>query len=276
MPRSTTLEEKGDHRMKAQARYGAAALAAVAIATPGAAAADGELRAGGPTAAGTAAQTGPHAAQRGVPQIRQLVVFSSGRTLAGRPRARRASLRYEGSRCAVAAATPLAALIHSKPGPMAFHDYGSCSSRPADGSGLFVKRIRTERNQGLDGWVYKVGRKLATAGAADPSGPFGAGRLRAGDEVVWFYCRQRSRGSCQRTLQVDADVDGRRVAVEVTGYDDAGDGAAIAGATVRAGKRRATTDAEGRATLTLPRGSHAVHAAKRGTIRSFARRVVVR
>ncbi|NLT04692.1 MAG: hypothetical protein GXY03_00125 [Solirubrobacterales bacterium] len=266
--------------MNGQARRGAAtlALAALAAATAaGAAAADG----GGQR--GMAAEDGPRAvpepaiaAQRGVPRIRQQVVFSDGKVLAGPVRARRASLRVDGRRCAVAAATALGALIRSRPGPLAFHDYGSCSRRPADASGLFVKRIRSERNRGLDGWVYKVGHELATAGAADPSGPFGAGRLRAGDEVVWFYCRQRARGTCQRTLEVETAVDGRRVTATVTGYDDAGEGIAVAGATVRSGRRSATTDRDGRATLRLPRGRHVLFAAKRGAIRSFARRVVVR
>ncbi len=141
--------------------------------------------------------------------------------------------------------------------------------------------MRGERNRAQDGWVYKVGRKrsptqkLATAGAADPAGPFGSGRLREGDRVVWFYCRQLTTGTCQRSLEVETEVDGSQLAVMVTGYDDAGDGAAIAGATVRAGGERATTGADGKATLTLDRGRHLVYAAKQGTIRSFAERVTI-
>jgi hypothetical protein len=215
------------------------------------------------------------AAQKGVPRIEQMVVFRSGAVVRGRVRAKRTTAAVRGRRCAIAAATPLAALLRAAPGPIRFHDYGSCSRRTADGAGLFVKAMRGERNRGQDGWVYKVGRKLATAGAADPAGPFGDGRLREGDRVAWFYCRQLATGTCQRSLEVATEVDGSEVAVAVTGYDDAGDGVAIAGASVRAGDERARTDGEGKATLELDRGRHLVLAVKKGTIRSFAERVTI-
>jgi hypothetical protein len=240
--------------MKAQVSTAAVALAALAVLAAG-------------------AHGAPAPVQKGVPQIDQMVVFRSGAVVTKRVLAKRTTAPIGRRGCAVAAATPLAALLRADPGPLAFHDYGSCSRRPADSSGLFVKSIRGERNRRQDGWVYKVGRKLATAGAADPAGPFGDGRLRSGDDVVWFYCRQFSTGSCQRSLAIETTVDGRELSVAVTGYDDAGDGAAVAGATVLAGDRRATTGDDGKATLTLDRGSHLVHAAKRGAIRSFAKRM---
>jgi hypothetical protein len=247
--------------MKAQVSAGAVALvgfAALAANAQGAQAADAT------------------AAQKGVPKIDQMVAFRSGKVLTKRVSARRTTAAVGRRRgCTVAAATPLAALLAAKPGPITYHDYGSCSRKAADSAGLFVSSMRGERNRRQDGWVYKVGHKLATAGAADPGGPFGDGRLRSGDDVVWFYCRQLSNGSCQRSLTVDTAVAGRAVSVTVTGYDDAGEGVAIAGATVRAGRRRATTDGDGKATLTLGGGSHLVHAAKPGTIRSFAKRVKV-
>lgn len=217
----------------------------------------------------------PASAQKGVPRIDQMVVFRSGAVVTKRVLARRTTATVGRRECAVAAATPLAALLRIDRGPIAYHDYGSCSRKPADSSGLFVKAIRDERNRNQDGWVYKVGRKLATAGAADPAGPFGNGRLRGGDQVVWFYCRQLTTGSCQRSLEIETAVEGRELSVTVTGYDDAGDGAAAAGATVRVGTQRAVTDADGKAKLTLGRGSHVVHAAKRGAIRSFGKRVTV-
>lgn len=210
------------------------------------------------------------------PRIDQMVVFRGGKVVRGRESTARTTAKVGSRRCGIAAATPLAALLRAKPGPLAFHDYGSCSRRPADSSGLFVKAIRGERNRAQDGWVYKVVRKLATAGAADPSGPFGGGRLRSGDDVVWFYCRQLSSGTCQRTLEISTAVDGREVTVTVDGYDDAGEGRPVAGARVRSGDKRATTDGDGKATLMLARGAHRIHAAKRGAIRSFAKRVRIR
>lgn len=213
---------------------------------------------------------------KGAPLIDQMVVFRSGKVVEGHVRAERTSVTVGKRACGVAAATALAALVRSDPGPIGFHDYGDCSRRPADSSGLFVRAIRGERNRSQDGWVYKVGRKLATAGAADPAGPFGRGRLRAGDDVVWFYCRQFSTGSCQRSLEASTEFDGGRVTVTVRGYDDAGEGIEIAGATVHAGRKRTTTDGEGRATLTLARGRHEVYATKKGTIRSFDKKVTIK
>ena len=215
------------------------------------------------------------AAQRGAPLIEQMVVFRDGEVVSGRVPAKPAVAIVDSRRCAVAARTALATLLRADPGPVGFHDYGDCSRRAADSSGLFVRAIRGQRNRAQDGWVYKVGRELATAGAADPAGPFGDGRLKAGQRVLWFYCRQRAAGTCQRSLEVDTAVDGRRLSVTVTGYDDAGEGVAVGGAKVVAGDARATTGADGKATLTLERGSHRVHAVKRGAIRSFGKRVEI-
>lgn len=213
------------------------------------------------------------AAQQGAPQIEQMVVFRGGAVVSGRVVAKPTVAMVDGRRCAVAARTALATLLRADPGRVGFHDYGDCSGRAADSAGLFVKSIRDERNRGQDGWVYKVGRELATAGAADPAGPFGDGRLMAGQRVLWFYCRQLEAGTCQRSLEIETAVDGRRLSVTVTGYDDAGDGVAVGGAEVVAGEERATTGADGGATLTLGRGGYRVHASKRGAIRSFAKRV---
>ncbi|MEX1142316.1 MAG: hypothetical protein WD399_10820 [Thermoleophilaceae bacterium] len=257
--------------MKAQTTTAALATAAVAVAT---------------AVAASAAATPPPAAtaQAGAPRVDHMVVFRKGAFLRRRVVARRASADVDGRRCAVAAATPLAALLHARPGAIGFHDYGSCSRRPVDSTGVFVEAIRGQVNDGLDGWVYKVGRRLGTAGAADPAGPFGSGRLRRGDNVVWFYC-VFDEGSCQRSLELRRRRDGRQVTVAVTGYDDAGDGRAIAGARVvavrrpvrrRSGTRTsARTGADGRATLTLARGRYLLHAARKGLIRAFPRRVTV-
>ncbi|HYI80229.1 MAG TPA: hypothetical protein VEW67_05175 [Thermoleophilaceae bacterium] len=216
------------------------------------------------------------ASAKGAPLVDQMVVFRGGRAIEGPVRAARTTTTVGRRTCGIAAATSLAALVRSKPGRIGFHDYGSCSRRSADSAGLFVKALRGQRNRGQDGWVYKVGHKLATAGAADPTGPFGNGRLRAGDDVVWFYCSQFSNGTCQRSLAVETTFDAGRLTVAVHGYDDAGDAIEIAGATVHAGGRKATTDAQGRATLALERGRHKIFASKKGTIRSFSERVTVK
>jgi hypothetical protein len=229
------------------------------------------LPASGNAAAAEVVAAGP----QGAPRIEQMIVFRSGAAVSGRVTPKPTMAVVDGRRCAVAARTAMAALLRVDPGPIGFHDYGDCSSRAADSAGLFVESIRGERNRAQDGWVYKVGRKLATAGAADPAGPFGDGRLKAGQRVLWFYCRQLAAGTCQRSLEIDTEIDGRRLSVTVTGYDDAGKGRAVKDATVVAGDKRARTGEGGSATLTLDRGSYRVYATKRGATRSFARRVNV-
>ena len=217
----------------------------------------------------------PAVAARG-PVVRHLVAFSDGTVKEKRVRASATTVKVGRRRCATARATPLAALVRSKPGRLALKDFGSCSRRAADGGQLFVRSIRGQRNRGQDGWVYKVGRKIATAGAADPSGPFGRGRLRGGQRVTWFYGRMRG-GSFQRTLELTARQPASgTLAVKVRGYDDEGAGVAVGAAEVVSGATRATTDANGAATLTLSPGAHVLRAHKRGLIPSFGLRVTVR
>lgn len=223
----------------------AAALAAAAIAAPGAAA----------------------------PSVAQLVVFKSGRALSGRVSSRGVRVRVGRRRCAVGSGTALAALVRARPGRIRLRDFASCSGRASDAGGLYVAAIGRERERGTGGWVYKVGRKAATAGAADPSGPFGSGRLRRGQRVTWFYCLRA--GDCQLTLELRARVEAGAAVVTVRGYDDDGKGRPVAGATVAGGGASALTDAQGRARLAPKRGRHLLHAQKRGLIRSFDEPVAV-
>ena len=219
------------------------------------------------------AATGPADAR--APRVEQMVVFRDGSAVVKRVSTRGVHVRIHGKRCAVAARTALAALVRSQPGTLRLRDFGSCSERPRDGAGLFVSRIRSDRNHGQDGWVYKVGRKGATAGAADPSGPFGTGRrLRRGQRVVWFYCHLTGT-SCQRSLVVRTKDEGSSLTVSVTGYDDSGAGVAIAGATVKVGGATALTGSTGQAHFTLASGSYRVRAEKPGLVRSFPEKVRV-
>ena len=240
-----------------------AAVAAVAAGVPLAASAAAPSAAGAPAAAG------------GAPVVEQLVVFRSGRALGGKLRASAATVRIGRRRCAVGAGTALASLIRARPGRLGLKDYGSCSRRAADAGSLYVRSIGSEGGRGQNGWVYKVGHRLATAGAADPKGPFGRGRLRAGQRVTWFYCLY-SRG-CQRTLALRATpLAGGVVAVRVRGYDDGGKGVPVAGARVSAGGVAAVTDGSGIAELRLAAGRYTVRAAKPGLVRSFGERLLVR
>jgi hypothetical protein len=214
-------------------------------------------------------------AQAAPPKVSQLVAFRDGSAVAKSSVSTRATpVSVGGRRCTAGDSTALAALVRSKPGGLRLHDYGSCSRRAADGAGLFVRAIRGEVNRGQDGWVYKVGRRAATAGAADPGGPFGRGRLRAGQRVTWFYCRLRD-GGCQRTLELRLTTEPGALIARVRGYDDEGKGVAVEGATVSAGGASAQTGVNGAVRLDLPAGRYTAVATKPGLVRSFAERAEV-
>ena len=216
---------------------------------------------------------GPSAAAA-PPQVRPLVVYRDGDAVTKTVSTRATKVGVGGRRCTAGDGTALAALVRSKPGRLRLHDFGSCSRRAADGAGLFVESIGDDANRGQNGWVYKVGRRAASAGAADPGGPFGRGRLRSGQRVTWFYCRMRD-GGCQRTLELKLTTQPGTLSATVRGYDDQGDGVAVAGAEVSAGGASAQTDASGVARLGLPAGSYRAVATKAGLVRSFAERAEV-
>jgi hypothetical protein len=213
-------------------------------------------------------------ADAAAPKIRQLVVFRDGSATSETVSTRATRVRVEGRRCTAGDGTALAALVRSRPGRIRLRDFGACSTRPRDGAGLFVQAIRGNRNRGQNGWVYKVGRRAATAGAADPGGPLGRGRLRAGQRVTWFYCRLRD-GGCQRTLELSLRTEPGMLVATVRGYDDQAGGVPVEGATVSAGGVSAPTDAAGEARLALPAGRYRAVAEKPGLVRSFAERVEV-
>ena len=204
------------------------------------------------------------------PRLHQLVVFRDGSSRTSSPLLASATAQVGRRRCAVAGGTPLAALIRSGVGPLSLKDYGSCSKRVADAGGLFVARIGSNRNHGSDGWVYKAFNVLGTAGAGDPSGPRGRGRLRAGARVTWFWCHVTARqGGCPHTLVATPSGGRGTITVRVRQYDDYGRGGAAGGATVHVGRHTVRAGRDGVARLHLRRGVYGVWASQRGRIRSF-------
>jgi len=215
----------------------------------------------------------PPVADAAAPKVRQLVVFRSGETVQKTVSTRQASVVVGGRRCAVGDGTALAALVHSKAGRLRLRDFGACSASPRDAAGLLVTGIRSDRNRGQRGWVYKVGRRAATAGAGDPGGPFGRGLLTEGQRVTWFYCVRAA--DCQRTLGVTTAPTAGGIVATVRGYDDAGDGVPVEGATVTASGITGLTAADGRVQMALPPGTHRLVARKDRLVRSFTERVEV-
>ena len=211
----------------------------------------------------------------------EVMVVGSDTVLAGPDRValKARSVRVGGQRCAVGRATPLSVLAGTGVS-FSVRDYGACSRRPRDAGSLYVRRIGRDAERGRDGWVYKVGRRSGSTGAADPSGSFGTGRkLRAGQRVLWFWCVKDPADECQRTLETSSArtvAASAPLAVTVRGYDEAGRGVRVAGATVRLGSATAVTGADGVATVTAPAtGTYEVRAEKAGMVVSFGERVVV-
>jgi hypothetical protein len=174
--------------------------------------------------------------------------------------------------CRVGARTPLSVLAATRL-KLGIRDYGRCGQRPRDAVGLYVTKVAGERERGRGGWVYKVGRKTPSLGAADVGR-----RLRAGQRVTWFWCEQDAAGGCQRTLEAKPDrttaAPGEALRVTVRGYDDNGRGVAVEGATVRLGAATAVTGADGVAVLTVVDGGR-LEATKDGMVRAFPREVTV-
>jgi hypothetical protein len=207
----------------------------------------------------------------------QVMVVGQSSVLAGPQKVKLVDRTVEvrGTRCATGTRTALSALAATKL-PLTFRDYGACSRRPAESGSLYVRSIDGEKARGSDGWVYKVGRRVGTTGAADPSGAFGDGRkLRTGQKVLWFWCVKDAADACQRTLEVAAP---RRVApgatfqTTVRGYDENGEGVPVAGVEVAPG---ATTDTDGTAAVTAPgsAGTLVLAGAKQGMVPAFPRKV---
>jgi hypothetical protein len=206
-----------------------------------------------------------------------MVVFRDGTAKMQGVRARRITVEVRGRRCVVAQGTTLAALVASRVARLRMRDFGHCSRlRERDSASLFVSGIGPDLNAGQDGWTYKVGRKAGTTGAADPSGPFGHGRLRTGAHVLWFYCHL-SRSSCQRTLsftEISSSPPGA-VVVHVGAYNDDGRGIPAAGATVHVDQASGVTGPDGAVKLSAGVGPHTMYAEQAGRVRTFPARVVL-
>jgi hypothetical protein len=227
-----------------------------------------------------------HARAASTPTVQAMVVGEGGRILMGARNVSAAatSVRVGSRSCSVAASTPLAVLadLQHEGGPsFALRDYGHCGASARSASELFVYQLGGETNSGQNGWEYKVGNASGTTGAGSTSGASGNGRLlSSGERVLWFWCASRG-GGCERTLEVSAAGSvsrGGRLSVRVTGYENEGRGAPVAGAIVTLGSDFASTSAKGVATLLAPAstGRYELSARKSGLVPSFPETIQVR
>jgi len=240
-----------------------------------------------PSPVGAASSAGAASPRSGAVRVQVMVAGRSGVVLEP-PHgvlAAAAHVRLTGHGCVVAAGTPLAVLValrHAGGPGFTLRDYGHCDASPADSAQLFVTSIGGQRNGGQNGWEYKVNGRAGSTGAADPSGPLGNGRrLPAGAQVLWFYC-QMSTAGCQRTLRVvphgSSVAPGAPLPVSVSGYDDEGRAAPVAGAAVTLGPSTASSLGGGVATLTAPAapGRYELSASAPGMAPPFPAAVQVR
>ena len=220
---------------------------------------------------------GAPATQAAAPRVQAMVVDRDGEVFGPRTvRASRTTVRSSGRRCRVGQGLGLSVLAAlRRAGGPGFRSRGGC------GGSLYVFAVAGQREAGRGGWVYKVGTKIGTVGAAAPSGPFGTGRhLRSGQRVTWFWCV--TAGQCQRTLTVRLSArttdPGATFGVRALAYDDLGRRRNQGGVTVTVAGVSATTDADGLATLTAPAasGRHRVRAAMDGLVPAFPEVLTVR
>jgi hypothetical protein len=106
------------------------------------------------------------------------------------------TVKVAGRRCRVGAATPLSVLVATRL-RLGLRDYGRCGRKPRDAVGLYVTRVRDEREKGRGGWVYKIGRRAPSTGAADLTR-----KLEDGQRVTW--------SGASRTTAAAASVRWRR------------------------------------------------------------------
>lgn len=222
--------------------------------------------AGGLPAAASAAQA---------PLVEVSVVTRSGQLLGPlQVRAREVVTKVGGKRCAVAAGTPLAALLGLRAKPAAkvpaprFTDYSGCGLRPSSSGRLYLSGLGADRATGAAGWVYDLNGKRGTNGAAERSGPFGRGRLKDGQRLVWSWCHADTDpdGSCGPALRLTVPRTADPAApLSVRVAERSGPegeerevlsraGTVVIVATTLAGAElaRATTDGQGLASLSVP------------------------
>lgn len=208
-------------------------------------------------------------AARKAPTVDQMVVFKSGRAKVKTVKASGLRVKVGSARRSVATGTPLAALERSRPGRIGLRSFGGQ---------LYVSSVASDRARGRSGWLYKVGNRLASAGAADPSGPFGSGPLRTGQKVTWYYgSLQGQSGPRTLTLKVTAGSMPGTALARARSYDDEGRSRAEPGVSVMAsGGASAATGADGSAVVAAAAGRHTFTATKSASIRSFPVRATVR
>ena len=200
------------------------------------------------------------------PAVDAQVVDRAGRVVGPREvRVKALKVRADGRTCRVRAGLPIGVLRALR---VPFKAEGACSS-------LYVFEARGQRERGAGGWVYKVGRKLPGVSASARRA-----RLRSGQRVTWFWCKQA--GNCQRTLETSVVPELGTLRITVRSYDDRGRGRPAGGVSVGVSPpgsdaiQGTVTAPDGTATMGVPAGRYVVTAVRDGLIPAFPETVTAR
>jgi len=118
----------------------------------------------------------------------------------------------------------------------------------------FVENVAGEANAGMDGWKYRVDWVDAGIPATDFA-------LSDNDTVLWYYGTWGGSLALKLTAGNTSLPSTDNFTAIVEYYDDAiSDFVPLAGASLYAGSRIYTTDANGRVNIALPPGGYTVHA----------------
>jgi hypothetical protein len=177
---------------------------------------------------GTGAAAVPAAAVAAPPRVEALVVTRDGGIAAAGPvRVPAATVGTGDRRCRAGEGTPLAALAAlRRVGGPSFRVTGDCGS-------LYVSRIGRQGETRLGGWVYKVGRRLPSVGAADPSARVAAAPASRGSSASGRRVPAHAGGPARRARVAP----GAALTVRVGAYDDRGRGVAAAASRSRSATR---------------------------------------
>ncbi len=120
----------------------------------------------------------------------------------------------------------------------------------------FVEAVAGEANQGMDGWLYRVNWLSPSVGARD----YG---LADGDEVLWYYGAWTAAPLRLTVDQTSVESPGTFTATVMVLDDVTSNWSALEGATLYAGSRSYTTDADGEVKdISLDPGGYSVYATK--------------
>jgi hypothetical protein len=126
--------------------------------------------------------------------------------------------------------------------------------------GPYLDKINTDLASGNTGWQYTVNNTPPSVGAADYT-------LKTGDSVLWYF-ESFDVKITRLTLSQSEITTGQNTQVNIEYTNDGKNWLALSGAKVYFGTQSATTDSEGKTTISAPDGYYNLFAEKTGYVRT--------